>query len=81
MRATIDAGGRVVVPKAIRERLGLDPGVEVELTERDAILEIAPVTTPMRLVERDGHVIAETDREMPVLTTEVVRDVVERLRR
>ena len=49
MRATIDQGGRVVVPKDVRERLGLVAGAEVELQEVDGRLEIAPVATPMRL--------------------------------
>ncbi|MHB8464674.1 MAG: AbrB/MazE/SpoVT family DNA-binding domain-containing protein [Acidimicrobiales bacterium] len=81
MRATIDAGGRVVVPKAVRERLGLQPGSAIELTERDGWIEIAPAATPMTLVGRGEDVVASTDREMPVLTAEQVRAVVEQTRR
>jgi AbrB family looped-hinge helix DNA binding protein len=81
MRARIDGEGRVMVPKAIRDRLGFAPGAEVELTESDEVLEIAPVTTRMRLVQRDGHLVAQADREMPTLTAHTVRDVVERIRR
>lgn len=32
MRTTIDRGGRVVIPKAIRDELGLGPGDEVDIT-------------------------------------------------
>jgi AbrB family looped-hinge helix DNA binding protein len=81
MRATIDGGGRVVVPKPVRERLGLRPGTEVELTERDGWIEIAPAATPMRLVGRGDDVVAETDREMPTLTADEVRRVIEQARR
>ena len=81
MRATIDGGGRVVVPKAVRERLGLQPGSEVELIERDGWLEIAPAATPMTLVGRGEDVVASTDREMPTLTAAQVRKVVEQTRR
>ena len=81
MRATIDGGGRVVVPKAVRERLGLGPGAEVELTERDGWIEIAPVATPMRLVGKGQHIVAKTDREMPTLTTDQVRRVIDQTRR
>jgi AbrB family looped-hinge helix DNA binding protein len=31
MRTTIDAGGRVVIPKPVRERLGLVPGAEEDV--------------------------------------------------
>jgi AbrB family looped-hinge helix DNA binding protein len=34
MRTTIDKAGRVVVPAAIRERAGLTPGTELEITRR-----------------------------------------------
>lgn len=35
MRATIDKAGRVVIPAAIRERAGLTPGSELEITLDD----------------------------------------------
>ncbi len=79
MRATIDGGGRVVVPKPVRDRLGLQAGSEVEIIERDGSVEIAPVATPMTLA--DDEPVAVTDREMPVLTAEMVRRTLESLRR
>lgn len=54
MLATIDSGGRVVVPKDVRERLGLRPGSRIVLTEVEGHLEISPVTTPVRLVDDGG---------------------------
>ena len=81
MLATIDAGGRVVVPKDIRERLGLRPGAQVELTEIDGALEITPVVTPMSVIERDGVVVLHTKEPMPTLTVEQVRAVQEATRR
>lgn len=81
MRATIDGGGRVVIPKAIRERLGLRPGSEVEIIEVGGNVEIGPVPTEFRIVGKGGHTRLETDRELPPLTTEMVREVIESLRR
>ncbi len=81
MLATIDQGGRVVVPKDVRERLGLVPGTSVELTEVDGHLEVAPAVTPMRLEDRDGALILATDVAMPVMTTDTVRAVIEATRR
>lgn len=73
MLTTIDGGGRIVVPKAIRERLGLRPGSQVVLTEADGVLEIAPAVTAMTVVERDGLVLLATTQPMPVLTADQVR--------
>lgn len=81
MLATIDGGGRVVVPKDVRERLGLRPGAQVELTEIDGALEITPVVTPMTVAERDGHVVLEAPMPMPTLTAAQVRAVQETTRR
>jgi AbrB family looped-hinge helix DNA binding protein len=81
MQATIDAGGRIVVPKDVRERLGLRPGSRIVLTEVEGHLEVAPATTPVRLVDRDGAVVAAAEADLPVLTAEQVRDVLDAARR
>ena len=81
MKTTIDAGGRVVVPKSIRDELGLRAGQEVDVTVRNGHIEVVPVSPSMRLVERDGVLVAEADGEMPPLTTEQVRDALDRVRR
>lgn len=81
MLGTIDSGGRVVVPKEVRERLGLRPGSRIVLTEVEGHLEIAPATTPVRLVDHGGAVVAVAEVDLPVLTAEQVRDAVEATRR
>ena len=45
MRTTIDSAGRVVIPKALRDRAGLSPGTEIEIQLRNGHLEIEPVAT------------------------------------
>jgi AbrB family looped-hinge helix DNA binding protein len=55
MRATIDKAGRVVIPKALRDRLGLAPG-EVEITADGAAVRVEPVSGES-LVERDGRLV------------------------
>ena len=42
MRTSIDRAGRLVIPKPLRERLGLRPG-EVEITESGNGLHLEPV--------------------------------------
>lgn len=81
MKSTIDAAGRIVVPKALRERLGLVGGRSVEIRERDGRLEIEPAPTPMKLVKRRGGSVAVPARKLPPLTDEIVRDTIEQLRR
>jgi AbrB family looped-hinge helix DNA binding protein len=81
MRTAIDAAGRVVVPKALRDTLGLAAGQPLEIVERDGRLEIVPAPTPMRLVDDGDGVAAVADAEMPVLTAAMVRETLERVRR
>ena len=81
MRTTIDMAGRVVIPKSLREAVGLQAGQEIEVTERDGRIEIETAPTPMRAARRGTRVVAEPERDLPPLTTDQVRDVLERVRR
>lgn len=55
MRATIDKAGRLVIPKVLRDHLGLRPG-EVEVTADGAGLRVEPLTDDS-LEERDGRLV------------------------
>jgi AbrB family looped-hinge helix DNA binding protein len=55
MKTTIDKAGRLVIPKELRDRLGLVPG-EVDIFAEGAGLRIEPVSTD-HLVEHDGHLL------------------------
>lgn len=71
MRITIDAAGRIVVPKSVRDALGLG----ARHIERD----VPPVE--MRLEDRGGLVVAVPDKPLPTLTAGRVREVLEQTRR
>jgi AbrB family looped-hinge helix DNA binding protein len=81
MIATIDAAGRIVVPKRLREELGFTSGQRLELSAVDGRLEVEHPTTPMRLERRRGRLVAVADRPMPELTSELVRETLEQIRR
>ena len=81
MQTTIDAAGRVVIPKPIRESLGLTSARTIEIREREGIIEIEPTATTMRLEERNGHLVAVPDRELPPLTDDLVRATLDKTRR
>ena len=55
MRATIDKAGRLVIPKALRDSLGLQPG-EVDVRADGAGLRVEPVSGES-LDERDGRLV------------------------
>lgn len=42
MTATIDSAGRVVIPKALRDRAGLTPGTRIDFVFHDGSVEIRP---------------------------------------
>lgn len=81
MKSTIDAAGRIVVPKALRQALGLRPGQPLDIRAGDGRLEIEIAATPVRLKKRGKGVIAVPDDDLPVLTAEQVRETLERVRR
>ncbi|HEY1274082.1 MAG TPA: AbrB/MazE/SpoVT family DNA-binding domain-containing protein [Thermoleophilaceae bacterium] len=72
MRATIDKAGRLVIPKPLRDELGLRPG-EVEVSAQGAGLRVEPVIEDS-LEERDGRLI------IPVAGVPVDDEVVQSLR-
>lgn len=81
MKVAIDAAGRIIVPKSLRQALGLKPGQVLEIRAGDGRLEIEVAPTPMRLEKRGKGVVAVPEAELPPLTAEQVRETLERTRR
>ncbi len=53
-RITVDVGGRVLIPKKLRDRLGLGPGDVLELSEASERIILRPVRQKMPLEKRYG---------------------------
>ena len=70
-----------MIPKAMREDLGITGPTELELTERDGALELTVPYIKVHLEERDGFTVIVPDEPVPPMTTEMVREAIERSRR
>lgn len=81
MKAAIDSAGRIVVPKPLRDALGLTPGQPLEIRAEDGRLHIEVAPTAMTLRKRGKGVVAVPEAKLPALTAEQVRDILERTRR
>lgn len=81
MRSTIDGGGRVVIPKELRDELGLVAGQLVDIAIVDGGISIDVTGAGMHLRVADGLPVAVADQDMPTLTAAEVRTTLERVRR
>lgn len=72
MRTTIDKAGRLVIPKLLRDQLGLGPG-EVDVMADGAGLRVEPLAAD-DLVERAGRLV------IPAAGSTVDDDLVRSLR-
>jgi AbrB family looped-hinge helix DNA binding protein len=81
MRTTIDGAGRVVIPKSLRDAIGLGDGGEVEIELTDGALLVGPPTVRKRIEDRDGRATIVADEALPPLTDRIVRDVLDSGRR
>ena len=70
-----------MIPKAIREDLGLRGGEELDVTAADGRIQIEPTGAGMRIERRRGRAVIQADRDVPALTAADVRATLERVRR
>jgi len=61
MHTTIDAAGRVVVPKALRDALGLTAGTTLDISIYGDGLQVAPGGRTARLRRVAGRLVAESE--------------------
>ncbi len=69
------------MPKAIRERLRLSEGGEVEVLERGGVIEITPVPVEIAIESTPAGVIARPATPRPALANSDVLAVIDESRR
>src|SRR5687767_597970 len=80
MTTTIDHAGRLVLPKAARERARLVPGMPLEVRVVDGRIEIEPAPARVTVEKRGGFWVAQPTEAVPTLTQETVDRAIEELR-
>ena len=79
MEAKVDSVGRIVLPKPLRERLGLTAGSTVDVSLYGDGLHVAPVSRTARLERRaDGRLISASDT---AVTDDDIFDLIDSIRR
>ena len=57
---TVDQKGRIVLPQAVRDRLGIVPGSEVDVREEDGKAVVEPEDDPDKIIDRMNELVEET---------------------
>ncbi len=79
MEATVDSGGRLLLPKALRDLLGITPGSTVDISLYGQGLQVTPGGRTARLAKgADGRLVAESET---TVTDEVVFALIDSGRR
>lgn len=85
MTTTMDAAGRLVIPKEIRREAALEPGMPLDVRWRDGVIEIEPQPLPVTLERKGRLLVARPGANVPALRTTTVertrRDLARRGRR
>ena len=77
----MDAAGRIVLPKAVREQAGFRPGQVLQFSCEEGRVEIVPVAEEVDVVRTaDGISVLVPREPVPTLTSDEVRAVLEEVR-
>jgi AbrB family looped-hinge helix DNA binding protein len=78
IETSIDSVGRIVVPKPLRDALGLTPGSTVDISRYGAGLQLLPAGRTARLVDESGVLVATGET---AIDDEVVFGLIDSARR
>lgn len=80
MITTMDSAGRVVLPKAARDRAELKPGIEIEVRVVDGRIELEPATARVTVGKQGGFWVVTPVEDVPALTQDVVATTIDAVR-
>ena len=80
MKTTIDRAGRVVIPKALRDRAGFKPGMEIELRYNDGIIEIDSPPPEGEIVKEGSFWVWKSAPGTLPITQEEINQAIEDVR-
>ena len=72
MKTTVDAAGRLVIPREIRRQAGLQPGMVLDVRWQDGRIQIEPAASPVRLVREGRLLVAVPETAAGPLTAQAV---------
>ena len=68
----MDRFGRILIPKALREALALQPGAQLEVEVEGGALHLRPAARDVQVTRRHGRLILSADG---VITGDPVQDL------
>ena len=80
MKTTIDRAGRVVVPKALRQAVGLQPGSQLELRLVGGRIEMEPAPLDVNIEDRGGLLVAVPVGSVPPMSSSAVAETLAAVR-
>ena len=79
MTTTIDNAGRIVIPKAMRDQMGLTGGMEIEVELKDGKLEIEPKSI-VTYEKRGRFLVAVVPPGTPIPDHDIIAETLNNLR-
>lgn len=68
MKTTIDTADRLIIPKELRRKAGLQPCTELEIRWRQGLIEIEPTPLLVKLKKHGRFLVAIPDQPIERLT-------------
>jgi AbrB family looped-hinge helix DNA binding protein len=75
MEVTLDKYGRIVVPKSVRDQLGIQAGTDLAVEVKEGRLVLSPVPERASLEERDGLLVSTVEVSSDADVQSIIDDV------
>ena len=74
LERTVSEKGQVVIPKDVRDRLGLKPGSEVVFDVEDGVAIMKPKKTPREIVDEFTNIVKKKVKHLDAKKIEKIGD-------